>query len=116
MAILTIGSETRRYMVWICCVIIIICMASVALIGSSVIITIMTGCTIDAGVSPKQFIIVVMNRECCRLPAGIGSVTCLTIRRYSYSLMIGICCRIVCCLVTAFALCRRSCKSALMAA
>lgn len=75
----TIGGEPGCCMVRVGCPVVVSHMASGTGIGCAVIIAIVAGIAIDGNMVAGKWPVIVMYRECGRLPAGIGSMTRLAI-------------------------------------
>lgn len=79
MACFTVGADTDGIMVRICGLVVIRNVATGTGIGCVVIITCMTGITINAGMGACEGIVVVMDWKCSRLPARICGMAGFTI-------------------------------------
>lgn len=93
--VVTTGAVRRKlrlHVVRIDGVVVLFCMAPEAGVGCVEIITIVTGSTIigDQGVCLNQRVVIVMIRECRRIPVGVRCMTRGTIHRQVQRLMIRI--------------------------
>ena len=82
-AILAGCRKSRRSVVWIVCLIIFRLVAAVTGVGRVVVIAVMTGGAVvgNERMRAVQRIIIVVNIECSRRPAGCGGVATRAIRR-----------------------------------
>jgi hypothetical protein len=76
MAYLAVGRILGSRMIGIVCLEIIRCMTTVAGVGGTHIITVVTICTVvgNGGVGTKQYIVIIMHRETRRAPSRDGSM------------------------------------------
>jgi len=97
MAILAGGWKLIGCVIRIRCTVIIGLVAAYTSVWRIVIIAMVAGSAVirDAGMRPKQWVVIVMDREACRFPARCGSMTHRTIRRDGQRDVVGIQARIV---------------------
>ena len=98
MAILASSRELRCGVVRVVGRIILIGMTSITSIGCVIVIPVMASRTIicNYGMCPVQSIVIIVDRECSRLPTRIGCMTHGAVGRYSQIDVIWIATAIVC--------------------